>query len=418
MVANSNKPSMWSKFPLPILILLVGGAAVFAVATLKQKPEPKPKEAAKPAEVQVVAATPGRHRLSVGSQGTVTPRREINLVAEVGGRIIKVNDHFVNGGFVAAGETLVEIDPRDYQYALTQAQSQVAEAEQRLATERGQARQKKREWRDLGNKEANDLFLRKPMIAAAEANLQAAKANRDKAKLTLARTRISLPFDGRIRSTKVDLGQFVNPGTQVAQAYDTSVVEVRLPLTDAEAGLLDLPLGVQNEAEAGPVVMLRGQVAGEPYQWQGRVTRTDASLDTRSRLYYAVAEVVDPFLADESQAPLIVGLFVEADIEGRDLEGVIELPKNALVKRKYVYVVDADNKIVRHSVRVMKTNSDTVWIRADLAEGDLIVVGNQQFLAPGKEVTPKNMVADQIEESESPAAKTSQLTDAESEDQG
>ncbi|MCV6614539.1 MAG: efflux RND transporter periplasmic adaptor subunit [Cellvibrionaceae bacterium] len=369
---------------LTLIILLVGAAAIVAVATLKPKPAPKPKEDIKPPQVKLAPAEPGEHRLSVHSQGTVAPRREINLVAEVSGRITKVSEKFVAGGFVEAGEILVEIDPRDYRFALVQAESQVAEARQRLATERGHARQKKREWRDLGNKEANDLFLRKPQIAAAEAALAAAEANRDKAKLSLARTRISLPFAGRIRSTKVDLGQFVNPGTPVAQAYDTSVLEVRLPLTDGEAALLDLPLG--SAAKAGPKVVLQGQVAGEMQQWLGQITRTEASLDTRSRLYYAVAEVNEPFAAAN---PLMVGLFVEAEIAGRALANVIELPKNALYKRKYLYWVDADNKIRRESVRVMKTGEHKVWVKAELPQAAQVVLGGQQFLAPGKEVAPE-----------------------------
>jgi len=375
------------KLPIPVLILVVGAAAATALLTLKPKPQAKPKPAAKPTLVKVAAVTPAVHRLSVTTQGTVTPRREISLVAEVGGRIIKVNPNFVDGGFVAADESLVEIDPRDYQYAVTQAESQVAEAKQRLATERGQARQKKREWRNLGNQEANDLFLRKPQIAAAEANLEAAKANRDKAKLNLQRTRISLPFAGRIRKSNVDLGQYVNPGFSVAQAYDTSVVEVRLPLTDSEAALLNLPLGSKSQPESlNSSVVIRGTIAGEQYQWQGQITRTDASLDTRSRLYYAIAEVKDPFVSGAAQAPLVVGLFVEAEISGRALNNIIELPRLAVFKRNQVYVVGADNKLKQQQVRLMKKSATKVWLRAELNEGEQVVVGKQQFLAPGVKV--------------------------------
>lgn len=378
------------KLPIPLLILIVGVGAAAALLTLKPKPQAKPQPAAKPTLVKVVTAIPAVHRLSVKTQGTVTPRREISLVAEVGGRIIKVNPNFIDGGFVAANESLVEIDPRDYQYALTQAESQVAEARQRLATERGQARQKKREWRNLGNQEANDLFLRKPQIAAAEANLEAAKANRDKAQLNLQRTRISLPFAGRIRKSNVDLGQYVNPGFSVAQAYDTSVVEIRLPLTDSEAALLDLPLGSKSQRESvGPSVVIRGTIAGEQYQWQGKITRTDASLDTRSRLYYAIAEVKDPFVSGAAQAPLVVGLFVEAEISGRALDNIIELPRLAVFKRDQIYVVGADNKLRQQQVRLMKKNATTVWLRAELSDGEQIVVGQQQFLAPGVKVGVK-----------------------------
>nr|WP_306667773.1 efflux RND transporter periplasmic adaptor subunit [Pseudoteredinibacter isoporae] len=369
--------------------MLLGGALIFAVATLKPEPEPQPKAEAKPAEVAVVTAQPSEHRLSVHSQGTVAPRREISLVAEVSGRIVKVNPAFVAGGHIEVGETLVEIDPRDYRFAVVQAKSQVAEAKQRLATERGQARQKKREWRNLGNSEANDLFLRKPQIAAAEASLEAAKANLEKAELNLRRTKISVPFSGLVRSTNVDLGQYVGPGTQLGQAFDTSVVEIRLPLTDSEAGLVDLPLGMSVSSGEGPAVTLTGTVAGVSRSWQGNIVRTDASLDTRTRLYYAVAEVNDPY-ADSQAAPLMVGLFVEAKIDGKALENVVELPRKALYKRNLVYSVGPNNEIVSQEIKVLKVSKDKVWVSGDVSPGDNIVDGNQQYLAPGKKVKIKS----------------------------
>ena len=72
MVAGSEKSSFFSKIPLPLIILVIGGLAVVAVATLKPKPEAKEKEEAKPPEVSIVRAQAATHRLSVRTQGTVT----------------------------------------------------------------------------------------------------------------------------------------------------------------------------------------------------------------------------------------------------------------------------------------------------------------------------------------------------------
>lgn len=383
-MVDSPVRSRMSKL-LPLFIVLLGGALVFAVATMKPKSKPQPKEEAKPAEVEVIIAEPTEHRLSVSSQGTVAPRREISLVAEVSGRIVKVNPAFVAGGQISAGETLIEIDPRDYRFAVVQAKSQVAEAEQRLATERGQARQKKREWRNLENTEANDLFLRKPQIAAAQASLEAAKANLEKAELNLRRTKISVPFSGLVRNTSVDLGQYVGPGTQLGKAFDTSVVEIRLPLTDAEAALIDLPLGRSIAAGSGTQVELLGTVAGEAHRWQATIVRTDASLDTRTRLYYAVAEVQSPY-GEQQPAPLMVGLFVEAKINGKLLPNVIEVPRKALYKRNLVYTVNSDGEVVSQAVKVLKVSKDKAWVAGLIDSGAHIIAANQQYLAPGKKV--------------------------------
>jgi RND family efflux transporter MFP subunit len=261
----------------------------------------------------------------------------------------------------------------------------VADAEQLLATERGRARQAKREWRDLGNADANALFLREPQLAAAEATLASARADLEQAELDLAKTAISAPFAGRIRETYVNLGQYVGPGTRVARVFDSEVVEVRLPLTDAQVALLDLSLGYRAAPGQGPEVTLKGTVAGQVREWQGRITRTDASLDTRTRMYHAVAEVRQ---ADNSEAPLVVGLFVRARISGKAIEGVIQLPRTALYKNDTLVAIGADHRVSFVQAQVLASNENNVWILADLPVGVHVATGRQGYLRPGVEVNP------------------------------
>ncbi len=387
-------PSFNFKLPMPLMILLVGGAVVVAVATLKPAPEPNPVEQEAPPSVTVILANPSSQTLTVNTQGTVAPRREIDLVAEVSGRITQADRHFVNGAFVDANQELVTIDPRDYQLALIRAKARVADAEQLLATERGRTRQAMREWRDLGNSEANQLFLRKPQLASAEAQLSSAKADRDKAELDLERTAISVPFQGRVRETLVNLGQYVTPGTRIATVYDTSVAEIRLPLTDRQASLIDLPLGYNNsDGNSAPVVTISGLIAGKKHTWEGRITRTDASIDTRTRLYYAVAEVQDPFRGStaDAKAPLVVGLFVDAQILGRELQNVITVPREALFKRNHLYTLDKDNRVVEKQVTLLHTDANSAWVSGDIQAGEAIVVGKQSYLNEGIVVSPQPM---------------------------
>src|SRR5690606_35310183 len=95
--------------------------------------------------------------VTVVSQGTVVAKTEIDVTAQVGGQVIAVADSFAAGGRSDANEVLLRLDPRDYESALTRAESALGDAERALALERGQARQAEREWRDLGNRAANDL---------------------------------------------------------------------------------------------------------------------------------------------------------------------------------------------------------------------------------------------------------------------
>lgn len=253
-----------------------------------------------------------------------------------------------------------------------------------MATEKGLSRQVRTQWRDLGNREANDLLLRKPQLASARANLAAAKADRDKVLLDLERTKISVPFSGRIRSKFVDLGQFVSPGSKIATVYDTSVALVRLPLTDSQAGLVDLPLGHrEGQYRSEIAVEIMGTVGGEVYQWQGRIVGTDASLDTNTRLYYAIVEVIDPFIEkpEQAQVPLVIGLFVDALISGRTIDDVVVVPRKAVFKNNLVYTVDQNNRVLLKHVQVLSTTKEKAWIKGDFKSGEPIIVGGQNFLS-------------------------------------
>lgn len=360
----------------PLLVLLIGAAASWFFLTGKPKPEPRPVSEPVAQRVEVLRVKPGTHSLTVATQGSVTPRREIDLVAQVAGTVQAVAGDFAAGGFVAAGEMLVQIEQSDYEIAVVRAKAMVADAEQNLATIKGQARQAKREWRDVGNAEANALFLKKPQVASAQAQLAAAKADLRKAQLDLQRTRISAPFDGRIREKLVDIGQYVTPGLPVARVYATDVVEVRLPLTDRQVALLDLPLDSRTkDATARTPVNLTGVFGGKSWQWQAYVTRTEASIDLQTRVIYAVAEVPEPYAEQpgSQRPPLAIGQFVEAELGGKNLDDVLVLPRAALRPGDVIWLAE-DESLNIAAVQVLQMTDQQVAVRGDFdAAVDVIV---------------------------------------------
>lgn len=386
---------MLKKLLLPAIIAAIGIAAMALLVIAQPKPVPRAVEE-EPARIQVTVV-PAKHQvlhLAVEAQGTVRPKREIDLVAQVSGQVVEVDPAFVDGGFFDAGQPLLRIDEREYRAALSSARARVADAEQRLAEERGRSLQAEREWRDLGNQSANDLFLRKPQMASAQANLESARGDLEVAELNLERTRISVPFKGRVRQTRANLGQYVTAGTPLATVYDSTLVEVRLPLTESQATLIDLPL-TPGATERVPVT-ITGSVAGEPHQWQGVLARTDAFVDPDSRLYYAVVEVADPFSVDsvdqasgKQGAPLLPGLFVSAEIQGKRLDGVLKLPRAALFERDKLLTLDEENNIAQHKVQVLRRSETHVWIKADIPDDTLISLDKHSLTPAGTSVEPR-----------------------------
>ena len=374
-----------------LLVLVVGVGAAYGLLVGKPAPEPQAPPVAAPPRVDVVAVRPTDLALAVETQGTVQPLREINLVSQVAGRVEEVAPGFAAGGFFTAGEPLLKVEDADYRFAIARAESQVAAASQRVAEERGRSLQARREWRDLGAVEANDLFLRKPQLAAAEAALRAAEADLGAARLDLERTRIAVPFNGRISEKYADIGQYVAPGTPIARVYATDVAQVRLPLTDKQVALLDLPLGYDNSLPGeggGAAVTLSARFANRSWEWQGRIVRTDASIDVDSRVVYAVAEIDQPFARDpdSERPPLSPGLFVNASITGRAMSAVAELPRSALRSDGSVMVVDSQKRAQTRQVEVLQGNARQLWVRG-LQAGERVIISDPAITVAGMEVT-------------------------------
>ena len=127
-------------------IILVAGLAVMARV---KRPE-RQVEAVQAFLVDAIPVERVSLYLSVFSQGSVAPRTETTLVAEVSGKIVKVSSNFVAGGFFRKGETLLEIDPSDYQTSLKRAQANLASRKAQFADQKARSEQALKDWRNMG----------------------------------------------------------------------------------------------------------------------------------------------------------------------------------------------------------------------------------------------------------------------------
>ena len=380
---------------ITVAVLLAGILLIVGVAILKPKPE-KVKRLPPPLLlVEVIDAAPQTLRPTISSQGTVAPKREIDLVSQVSGKVVAVDQSYASGNFFRQGDKLIQLESSDYQFAVIRAKAQLAKAEEQEALEKGRSRQAKREWRDLGDNSANALFLRAPQLASAKAALESARADLDKANLDLSRTSILTPFQGRIRQTFVDLGQFITPGTRIAKIYSTDVVEVRLPLSDRQAALIDLPVNFEDAQSANyPEVVLQRKVGGKTYEWQGKIVRTEASIDIQSRMTYAVAEVQNPFKTDPNsdRPPLSIGLFVEVEIAGRQMTNAVELPKNIIYRGNEVLVLNDNDEISFITLSLVQSDTHSV-VTTSIQPGTRIVATRIALPVPDMRVDTSSATA-------------------------
>lgn len=388
------EPEPKNKFFLIALpIIFIAAAIITAAVGKKFKPVPEKQtiEEVLPV-VEVVSAKSTSTQLNVTAEGNVQARTETNLFAEVSGRIQKISPDFFAGGFFKKGDILIEIDPTDYEANLATAVSRKADAHVQYQQEFAQSEQAREDWISMNKGEPNELVLRKPQLARAKAQIDAAEAAVKIAERDLERTRIKAPYDGRVREKFVDLGQSVNArATSLARIYSIDIAEVRLPLSLNDIGFLELPETFRDDQNPKnkPKVVLSTQYAGQTFTWDAELERTEGTIDPKTRLTYVVAQVQDPYAKNPTNAdapPLKIGMFVKATIHGKTLTSAFELPIRALRPNNRIVVINEKREVDIRTIKVIKENTNSFIISSGIEDGELICTTPLEYIVNGMKV--------------------------------
>ena len=370
----------------PIAIIVVGFG--LAAALLRTGPSITPQApVAKSPLVRAVTVQPADFEFEATARGTVMPRSETELIAEVSGRVIELSQSLVTGGFFKEDDVLLRIDPLDYEIALEQASAQVQRATSELAT----ASKNYERQRNLSKRQSTSESLEddaRNRLQMAEAAQREARARLASAERDLERTVVKAPYDGRVRTEQVDLGQFLNRGSRLARLYAIDAAEVRLPIKDDELAFLNISLRDGSAWEKRPSVSLSAEFAGAVHRWTGEIVRTEGELDPKTRMIQLVASVADPYRAGTT--PLPVGLFVDAVITGGVQPNIVRLPRGAMVSPSEVYIVDSSERLVRRTVNVLRSQGDFVYINDGLLRGDRVCLSRLATAMPGMKVRVEN----------------------------
>ena len=367
MIAQFFRRAAW-----PIGVALAG-VALFALLQVT-KPKPAPSiEPPRPTSVEVVPSIRATSRPTVVAYGEVRPGVRTELVAQVGGRITSISPAFIEGGAFAPDEVLLKIEDTDYLAAVDEREARVAAAKVDLEQALADADVARKQL--AGQKNPSPLALKKPQVARAQAALKAAQTALSLAQTNLERTQVSLPFAGRVQRQSADLGQYVGPGKVLGTVFGTDVAEVRLALTDSQLSSLGIPIGFSGEGENALSVTLSAVIGGEVHYWQGQLTRLDAAIDPGTRSVYGIVRVEDPYGSGAGEGmPLAVGLYVDAEIEGRPIIDAVQIMAEGLRAGCEVFVLDGGCLLDVRKVEVVHRNRSTVLLSSGVEAGDLIIV--------------------------------------------
>ena len=364
---------------------IVVGVIVMILLTAGKPGLQKAKHDAPVPMVRVVKVQAGPQTVIIRGEGTVQPLREIDLVPQVGGKIVYISPELVNGGEFNKGDKLLSIDPADYELAVTLSEAKVKDSESNLKIIQEEALVAKEEWRvhHSGNshtrKEPSPLVAKEPQLAAARAKLDADRADLKKALLNLERTILRPPFNGRVSKKLVDVGQYVSPGQTAAQIFSTGAVEISVPLEDDTLFWFDVP-GFTPGDSPGSFATVRARIAGHEIVSSGRVVRAEGKLDEKTRMITVVVRVEKPYAM---RPPLAIGLFVAVDIKGRILSEAVVVPRAALHQGNIVWVVNDEGILKFRAVKVARYQGDGILIESGLSNGEMVVISPLKAVTDG-----------------------------------
>lgn len=338
-----------------------------------------PKTAAIAVEVQTIK--PSQFTVELASFGRVKPRTQSKLVAQVSGQVNWLSEHLRPGGQFKQGELLLTIDDSDYQAEVTIAKANVASAEQALVEEQAKVAQAKLDWQRLSKQGSpSPLVLREPQLANATAQLASAKARLVKAELALERTKITAPFSGKVLTKQVDIGQVVSPNSALAEIFATDYIEIRLPINNVDLAYLVTP----EQTEQTIKVTIHSQFSTIP--WQGKLVRTESSIDEASQQLYVVAQIDSPFQTDnQHMLALKIGEYVTATIEGKTLTDAILIPNQSIYQGSYVYLYQ-QGKVLRQNLHIAWQNDKYALIDKGLTQDQTLVLTPLGQVSSGTQV--------------------------------
>ncbi|MBU0969918.1 MAG: HlyD family efflux transporter periplasmic adaptor subunit [Proteobacteria bacterium] len=417
-------------FKLFRVLIVLGIAFALAFWLYATRSTPEKKEVVRtPPSVRVFKALSQSEVMTVTAFGTVSPRRLVKIAVEVPGRIVYLNQGFLEGGFIENQALLVQIDPRSYGLGKEAAAVRVTQArvdmdslnqdvenlkkdmelakanvsltqnefERMTVLSQNQFASKtsldKAEQQHLAARIQlqaiqNRRLLIPAMIDQKKAALAMANVEFNKADLALERTRILSGFDGFVLDKQAEVGEYVNPGQILGSVYakDELDVEVRIPLEQMR--------WIQTFFDNGRTPEAQISVANfddpDKRVWDARVARIKASIDEKTRTLPMTLEIQTENF-DATNGPraalfdLKPGTFVNCKIIGETRDNIFVLPRHLLKPGDILFIV-TDSHLEKRKVSVLRKFEDEVYINGGLANGDNIIASPLPGAVEGMEL--------------------------------
>ena len=370
-----------------VVSTLFGAAAIAAAALASHHSDGAPQ--AQPQATPVMVATVVQADVATWDEfsGRLEAVERVDVRSRVAGAVQQV--HFQEGAHVKAGELLVTIDPAPYAAEVDRAQAQVVAAQARVNLARSEHDRAQRLWTESAIAK-RELDERVNARQEAEANLRAAEAALQSARLNLGYTQVRAPVSGRVGRLEVTVGNLVaaGPGAPVL----TTLVSVSPIYASFDADEQVVARALRDVAGPGsqpsrlkriPVLMT---TSGGEAPHEGRLQLVDNQVNARSGTVRVRA------LFDNPDGSLMPGQFAQIRMGRAQPTAALLINERAVgtdQSKQFVLVVGDDNKAAYREVSLGASVDGLRVVTSGLKPNERIVVNGLQRVRPGSPVTPQ-----------------------------
>lgn len=405
------------KIILPLMILgIAGGGFAFLLST-KPVETPRPiKERSWNIAVQTIELQTLAPIITVF--GTLIPSRDVELRSLVAGEVIRVSKNFKEGALLKKGEMLIEVDPFDYESALSERRASALEAQSRLvelrATEKSDrasllrdkeilaldirslvrseklakkgnisakalddARSALSRQRQQVEQRAAQLEIQKARIGQQQAVLNRARVGVKRAERDLSNTMLKASFTGYISELGADLGKRVDAKDKIGRLIDAGQLEVQFHLSDRQYGVLLASGG----GVIGRTVDVSWKTGQKEHVFDGKIARIGSEIKAETGGVEIYAILSDETMNAEARS----GAFVSVTLKGESYTNTVQVPEYTVFDGNRIYVVE-DGRLAARKIEILYDNGETLLIAGDIQNGDSLVTTRFAEIGPGLKV--------------------------------
>ena len=360
------------KFLLPLIILSLGVVGGWQIYQSKRKIK-KSRPASLPPLVETLTVEKAVIPITLNAMGTVVPERTIALKPEVSGRIMELGAEFIPGGRFRQGESILVLDPADFELVIQKQLALESRARAALALEKGKqdvaredlALMQTTTGRILSN---TDLALRKPQMDQALADLASVRADLAQARLNLSRTRVIAPFNAMVLERNVDRGSRVSTSETLATLVGTDRIWVEVAVPVGKIARIRFPGGGQGGSMV-QVITASGRFR------RGEVIRLKADINPATRMATVIVAVDDPFAlgANGGKAPLLLDSYVDVRIQAHPLADAVALPRSAFRNGGQVWLY-REGVLEKRELTPVFSDGEFVYVTQGLSMGEEVIL--------------------------------------------